>query len=105
MDVWCSSRCGYDLTGNISGRCPECGKPVVPARPPPWRAGYRFGAADPMSRRGGSEPQWLKHVISYDEGIGSGVNLCVEDLDRDGDVDVVVTGKWGGPVWFENRRR
>jgi len=56
-------------------------------------------------RRGGSEPQWLKHVISYDEGIGSGVNLCVEDLDRDGDVDVVVTGKWGGPVWFENRRR
>jgi hypothetical protein len=56
-------------------------------------------------RRGGPEPQWLKHVISYDEGIGSGVNLCVEDLDRDGDVDVVVTGKWGGPVWFENRRR
>ncbi len=21
-------RCGYDLTGNISGRCPECGKPI-----------------------------------------------------------------------------
>ena len=20
--------CGYDLTGNVSGRCPECGKPV-----------------------------------------------------------------------------
>ncbi len=21
-------RCGYDLTGNVSGRCPECGKPL-----------------------------------------------------------------------------
>jgi hypothetical protein len=21
-------RCGYDLTGNVSGRCPECGKAV-----------------------------------------------------------------------------
>lgn len=21
-------RCGYDLTGNVSGRCPECGTPV-----------------------------------------------------------------------------
>ncbi len=21
-------RCGYDLTGNVSGRCPECGAPV-----------------------------------------------------------------------------
>lgn len=20
--------CGYDLTGNVSGRCPECGKPL-----------------------------------------------------------------------------
>jgi VCBS repeat protein/FG-GAP repeat protein len=51
----------------------------------------------------GAEPKWLKHVISYDEGIGSGVNLCAVDLDQDGDVDVVVTGKWGGPVWFENK--
>lgn len=51
----------------------------------------------------GREPKWLKHVISYDEGIGSGVNLCAEDLDGDGDIDVVVTGKWGGPVWFENK--
>lgn len=23
----CAS-CGYDLTGNVSGRCPECGEPV-----------------------------------------------------------------------------
>ena len=23
--------CGYDLTGNISGVCPECGTPIKPA--------------------------------------------------------------------------
>jgi len=22
--------CGYDLTGNVSGICPECGKPTAP---------------------------------------------------------------------------
>ena len=48
-------------------------------------------------------PAWNKHVISYDEGIGSGVNLCVVDMDNDTDLDVVVTGKWGGPVLFENQ--
>ena len=21
--------CGYNLTGNVSGRCPECGEPVA----------------------------------------------------------------------------
>lgn len=54
--------------------------------------------------RRGPQPKWIKHVISYNEGIGSANNLCVVDLDGDGDLDVVVTGKWGGPVWFENLR-
>ena len=45
---------------------------------------------------------WIKHVVSYDEGIGSGLNIPVVDLDNDGDLDIVVTGKWGGPVFFEN---
>ena len=49
-----------------------------------------------------SNPTWTKHVISFDEGIGSGLNLVVIDLDGDDDLDIVVTGKWGGPVWFEN---
>ena len=26
--VGCCAQCGYDLTGNVSGRCPECGQPM-----------------------------------------------------------------------------
>ena len=51
----------------------------------------------------GPQPKWTRYAISFDEGIGSGINLCATDLDADGDVDVVVNGKWGGPVWFENK--
>jgi len=48
------------------------------------------------------EVKWTKHIISYDEGIGSGINICIADMNGDGRLDVIVTGKWGGPVWFEN---
>ncbi|MBI2477824.1 MAG: VCBS repeat-containing protein [Planctomycetia bacterium] len=48
-------------------------------------------------------PVWTKHVISYNERIGAGMNVPIVDLDNDGDLDIVVTGKWGGPVWFENK--
>jgi len=39
----------------------------------------------------GPEVTWTKHVLSYNEGIGSGLNLVATDLDGDGDVDIVVT--------------
>jgi hypothetical protein len=28
------TKCGYDLTGNVSGRCPECGSAVDGGQPP-----------------------------------------------------------------------
>lgn len=31
----CCSGCGYDLTGNTSGVCPECGARTSTSRPPP----------------------------------------------------------------------
>lgn len=53
----------------------------------------------------GAQPQWTKNVISFNEGIGSALNVPVVDLDGDGDLDIIVTGKWGGPVWFENKAK
>jgi hypothetical protein len=53
----------------------------------------------------GKDPVWTRHVISLGEGIGSGLSIPVADLDGDGDLDFAVTGKWGGPVWFENRSK
>jgi hypothetical protein len=47
--------------------------------------------------------RWTKHAISFDQGIGSGVNIPVVDLEGDGDLDILVNGKWGGPVWFKNK--
>lgn len=53
----------------------------------------------------GSQPRWTKHAISFNAGIGAGINNVAVDLDADGDMDVVTTGKFGGPVWFENKRK
>ncbi len=53
----------------------------------------------------GAAVEWVKHTISYGEGIGSSLNIPVVDMDGDGDLDIVVTGKWGGPVYFENKSK
>jgi len=48
---------------------------------------------------------WTRHSISHSKDIGAGMEICAVDLDGDGDTDIVVTGKWGGPVWFENKSK
>jgi len=53
----------------------------------------------------GAKPTWTRHTITKGEKIGSALNVPVVDLDGDGDLDVIVTGKWGGPVYFENLRK
>ena len=53
----------------------------------------------------GPNPVFTKYAITYNEGIGTGMNIVPVDIDGDGDVDLVTTGKWGGPVIFENMTR
>ncbi|MEW6252552.1 MAG: hypothetical protein AB1716_18090 [Planctomycetota bacterium] len=40
LDVWRCHGCGYSLVGNVSGVCPECGRPTgwAPQPPPPTEA-------------------------------------------------------------------
>lgn len=49
----------------------------------------------------GPDPQFTKHIISYNEGIGIGADLGVTDYDQDGDLDVIAAGK-GGFYLLEN---
>jgi hypothetical protein len=51
----------------------------------------------------GPNPVWTRHVISYNEGVGAGLNIVAVDLTGSGRLDIVTTGKFGGPVWFENK--
>ncbi len=68
------------------------------------------GANDPLGvywyeLKPGASPKWIKHVISYGQGIGAGLSIPVIDIDADGDLDVLVTGKWAGPVLFINQTK
>jgi hypothetical protein len=51
----------------------------------------------------GPSSQWTKHAVTYNEGVGSGMNIVAVDLTGSGRLDLVTTGKYGGPVWFENQ--
>jgi hypothetical protein len=51
----------------------------------------------------GAREPWVRHEISYGEGIGAGYNIALADYDADGDVDVAVAGASGGPWIFENQ--
>jgi len=45
--------------------------------------------------------QWRRHIIDYGTRTGGGMQVCVVDIDHDGDLDIVVGGKTG-LFLFEN---
>ena len=53
----------------------------------------------------GANPEFRKYVVDWDSDVGAGLNIECRDMDGDGDVDLVTTGKWGGPVIFENKTK
>jgi hypothetical protein len=72
-------------------------------------AGADPGANEPLcifwyKVKRGPDPQFTKHIISYDENIGTGMNFQVVDIDNDGDLDIVTPGKTGLYL-FTNKTR
>ena len=51
----------------------------------------------------GPNPVFTKHAITVDEGVSAGLNIEAVDMDGDGDLDLVTTGKFGGPILLENQ--
>jgi len=44
---------------------------------------------------------WIRHVIDYSSRTGTGMQIAVNDFDKDGDLDFAVAGK-SGLFLFEN---
>jgi hypothetical protein len=56
-----------------------------------------------LVRKSDKTVEWKKYVISYDDGAAAGLAIWTGDFRGSGKIDVIVTGKFGGPVWFENQ--
>jgi hypothetical protein len=69
---------------------------------------YEFRPAPTAASRGGGRGgagtggvEWIRHVIEYGGKVGGGMQIVVADVDRDGDLDIVVGGK-SGLFYLEN---
>jgi hypothetical protein len=40
-------------------------------------------------------PEWIRHIVDYGGRAGGGLQMVVDDLDADGDLDIVTAGKTG----------
>ncbi|MDR2171430.1 MAG: VCBS repeat-containing protein [Planctomycetaceae bacterium] len=45
---------------------------------------------------------WKRNKITENENIGAGMVIHAIDIDNDNDIDLITTGKYGGPIIFEN---
>jgi hypothetical protein len=70
--------------------------------------GHDPGGREPLGiywyeyvRTANGQVEWVKHVIDYSTRTGSGMQIAVADLNRDGFLDFAVAGK-SGLYWFEN---
>jgi hypothetical protein len=39
--------------------------------------------------------EWIRHIASYGDRMGGGLQIVVKDMDGDGDLDIVSGGKAG----------
>lgn len=59
---------------------------------------YQWGLAD------NKRVEFTRHIVDYSTRAGGGMQICVADLDKDGDLDIVTPGK-SGLFLFENLTR
>ncbi len=65
------------------------------------RSGNEPAEREPMGiywyqfRPGPKGVEWIRHIVDYGGRAGGGLQMVVEDIDRDGDRDIVTAGKTG----------
>lgn len=95
----CCSKCGYDLTGNVSGRCPECGERIVAARKEVkrtarqrWMRAAKFAVAMPL---GGLAVMLLLDVTVIPSIVEESATVILEQSrsDRYGEITLELCSK------------